>query len=290
VKVMITGAAGQVGRALLASVPPSLEARAFTRAQLDISDSEAVRAAVAGYQPALIINAAAYTAVDKAESEPQSAAAINAEGPGNLARAALAVAGCRLIHISTDYVFDGTGVQAYKPADPTNPVSVYGRTKLQGEQLVLGVLHERAVVLRTAWVYAATGKNFLLTMLRLMREHGAVRVVNDQHGTPTTAASIAGAIWAIAERPDIHGIVHWTDSGTASWYDFAVAIAEDGRAAGLLPGPVKVTGISTAEYPTAARRPANSALDTRDSLARVGLTPPPWRDNLRATLQELARA
>jgi dTDP-4-dehydrorhamnose reductase len=287
---MITGASGQVGRALVASVPPSLEARAFTRAQLDISDSDAVHAAVGSYRPALIINAAAYTAVDKAETESQSAAAINAEGPGNLARAALAVPGSRLIHISTDYVFDGTGVQPYKPTDPTNPVSVYGRTKLQGEQAVLAALRERAVVLRTAWVYGAEGKNFLLTMLRLMREHGAVRVVNDQQGTPTTAASIARAIWAIASRPDIHGIVHWTDAGTASWYDFAVAIAEEGRAAGLLPRPIKVTGISTAEYPTAARRPANSALDTRDTIARVGLTPAPWRDNLRATLQELSRA
>jgi dTDP-4-dehydrorhamnose reductase len=287
---MITGASGQVGRALVASVPPSVEAHAFTRAQLDISDSEAVSAAVSSYQPALIINAAAYTAVDKAESEPESAEAINARGPANLARAALAVPGCRLIHISTDYVFDGTGRQAYKPTDPTNPVSVYGRTKLQGEQAVLSALRERAVVLRTAWVYGAVGKNFLLTMLRLMREHGAVRVVSDQQGTPTTAASIARAIWAIAQRPDIHGIVHWTDAGTASWYDFAVAIADEAYAAGLLPGPAKVTGITTAEYPTAARRPANSALDTRDTVARVGLTPAPWRDNLRATLRELSRA
>lgn len=289
-KVMVTGASGQVGRALLGSVPPSVQARAFTRAQLDISDSEAVRLAVGSYQPALIINAAAYTAVDQAESEPEAAAAINAEGPSHLARAALAVIGCRLIHISTDYVFDGAGMQPYKPGDPTNPVSVYGRSKLRGEQGVLAALGERAVVLRTAWVYGPVGKNFLLTMLRLMREHGAVRVVDDQQGTPTSAASIARAIWAIAQRPDIHGILHWTDAGTASWYDFAVTIAAEARAAGLLPGPVKVTGIRTAEYPTAARRPANSALDTRETIARLGLTPPPWRDNLRATLQELSRA
>jgi dTDP-4-dehydrorhamnose reductase len=287
---MITGASGQVGRALVASVPPSIDACAFTRAQLDISDSEAVHAAIIEYQPALIINAAAYTAVDKAESEPQLAAAVNSEGPGNLARAALMAEGCRLIHISTDYVFDGTGVRAYKPADPTNPISAYGRTKLQGERTVLATLRERAVVLRTSWVYAVAGKNFLLTMLRLMRENGAVRVVNDQQGAPTTAGSIAAAIWVIAQRPDIHGVLHWTDAGTATWYEFAVAIAEEARAAGLLTGPVEVTGVSTDQYPTAARRPANSTLDTRDTTARVGLTPTPWRDNLRATLRKLSRA
>jgi dTDP-4-dehydrorhamnose reductase len=191
------------------------------------------------------------------------------------------------VHISTDYVFDGRAPTAYKPHDATNPVSVYGRTKLRGEQAVLEVLAERATILRTAWVYAPRGKNFLLTMLRLMRDRESVRVVADQHGTPTTADSIAGALWALADRPDIHGITHWTDGGRATWHGFAAAIAEDARAAGLLPATVQVLPISTAEYPTPARRPANSVLDCGELIARLGRHPAPWRANLRATLAQV---
>ncbi|HXL97707.1 MAG TPA: sugar nucleotide-binding protein, partial [Steroidobacteraceae bacterium] len=175
------------------------------------------------------------------------------------------------------------------PSDPPNPLSVYGRTKLAGEQAVLRALPKRAVVLRTAWVYAAHGKNFLLTMLRLMRERGAVRVVADQTGTPTATFSIARALWRIAELPRVHGILHWTDGGVATWYEFACAIAEDALAAGLLPQPASVTPIATKDYPTAAHRPANSVLDTREAVAQLGLTPEHWRRNLRATLTQLSR-
>jgi dTDP-4-dehydrorhamnose reductase len=290
VKVLITGASGQVGRALLQSAPVEIESRAFTHQELDISDEGCVREAVAAWQPALIINAAAYTAVDKAESEPELAAAINVEGPRHLAQAACSIPGCRLLHISTDYVFDGRATEGYRPSDPTNPLSVYGRTKLSGERAVLEVLRERAVVLRTAWVYAAQGKNFLLTMLRLMSERGAVRVVADQYGAPTAAASIARALWVISLRPDVHGILHWTDAGRASWYEFAQAIAEEGRAGGLLPDPVQVTPITSAEYPTAAPRPAYSVLDSAASIVQLGMTPTPWRVNLRATLNQLAHS
>jgi len=287
--VLITGASGQVGSALLCSVPPQTELRALTREQLDISDADAVRATVAAFRPQVIINAAAYTAVDKAESEPALAAASNAQAPRHLAEAAKSVEGCRLIHISTDYVFDGRATEPYKPNDPPHPLSVYGRTKLAGEQAVLEVLAERAVVLRTAWVYAAQGRNFLLTMLRLMRERGAVRVVADQKGTPTAAASIARALWRIAELPHVHGLLHWTDDGVASWYEFARAIAEDALAAGLLSQPVEVTPIATADYPTAAHRPTNSVLDTRESVAQLGIKPEHWRVNLRATLADISR-
>jgi dTDP-4-dehydrorhamnose reductase len=290
VKVLITGASGQVGRALLASVPTQMQLCALTRQQLDISDPDAVRREVASYQPALIINAAAYTAVDKAESEPERAGAINAEGPRHLAQAAHAIPDCRLLHISTDYVFDGSGTEPYQPGDRTNPLSVYGRTKLAGEHAVLEMLRERAVVLRTAWVYAAQGKNFLLTMLRLMRERGVVRVVADQRGAPTSADSIASALWAMARRPKVQGILHWTDAGQASWYDFAVAIAEEARAAGLLSTPVEVIPITTADYPTPAHRPANSVLDSRASIAQLGLTPAPWRVNLRTTIASILPA
>jgi dTDP-4-dehydrorhamnose reductase len=213
VRVLITGAAGQVGSALLASVPPETELQAVDLQQLDITDAGAVQASVEAWRPQVIINAAAYTAVDQAESEAPLAAAVNAQAPGHLARAAMRIEGCRLIHISTDYVFDGRASEPYQPGDPPNPLSVYGVTKLAGEQAVLEVLADRAVVLRTAWVYAARGRNFLLTMLRLMRERGAVRVVADQRGTPTAAASIARALWRIAELPRVQGLLHWTDGG-----------------------------------------------------------------------------
>jgi dTDP-4-dehydrorhamnose reductase len=288
-KVMITGASGQVGRALLASVPSHVDLRALTRAELDISDLGDVRAAVAVFRPEIIINAAAYTQVDKAESEPDLASSINAQGPGYLAQAALAIPGCRLLHISTDYVFDGVATVPYRPRDPPNPLSVYGSTKLTGENAVLATLRERAVVLRTAWVYAAEGKNFLLTMLRLMRERGSVRVVADQCGTPTTADSIARALWEIAQRPAVHGILHWTDAGDTTWHDFAVAIAAEARAVGMLSKPVQITPISTSDYPTAAHRPANSTLDCHESFTQLGFTPASWRTNLRATLANVAR-
>jgi len=289
VRVLITGASGQVGSALLGSTPPQIELRAPSRTELNISDARAVHAAVTAFQPQLIFNAAAYTAVDQAESEPFLADAINAQAPQYLAEAAQSLDGCRLVQLSTDYVFDGRAAEAHQPGDPPNPLSVYGRTKLAGEQAVLRALPKRAVVLRTAWVYAAHGKNFLLTMLRLMRERGAVRVVADQTGTPTATFSIARALWRIAELPRVHGILHWTDGGVATWYEFACAIAEDALAAGLLPQPASVTPIATKDYPTAAHRPANSVLDTREAVAQLGLTPEHWRRNLRATLTQLSR-
>jgi dTDP-4-dehydrorhamnose reductase len=290
VRVLITGASGQVGGALLRSLPTGIEVHAPARNALDVADARAVHAAVTAFEPELIVNAAAYTAVDQAESEPFVTDAINAQAPQYLAEAAHTLEGCRLIQISTDYVFDGRGAAPYRPGDATHPLSVYGRTKLAGEQAVLGVLGERAVVLRTAWVYSAQGSNFLLTMLRLMREHGVVRVVSDQRGSPTAAFSIARAVWKLAELPRLFGILHWSDAGIASWYEFACAIAEDALAAGLLSQPVEVTPITTADYPTAAHRPANSVLDTAASAAQLGLKPAPWRQNLRATLADLPRS
>jgi dTDP-4-dehydrorhamnose reductase len=286
--VLLTGASGQVGRALLVAAPAAAQLHALTHAQLDISDATAVGTAVHDFQPDIILNAAAYTAVDRAESEPALAQAINARGPRNLAEAARASPRCRLIHISTDYVFDGSSPEPYRPEDRPHPLSVYGRSKLEGEQAVFEVLAERAVVLRTAWVYAAQGKNFLSTMLRLMRERGEVRVVADQRGAPTAAASVARALWALALRADLGGVLHWTDAGVASWYQFACAIAEEGLAAGLLARAAQVTAITTSEYPTPAQRPANSVLDLSESAQRLALMPTPWRDSLRGVLAELA--
>jgi dTDP-4-dehydrorhamnose reductase len=287
-KVLICGASGQVGKALLQAPPADAQVQAFTHAQLDICDAAAVHSTIAAFQPQLVINAAAYTAVDRAEDEPALAEAINATGAANLARAVSAVPGGRLLHISTDYVFDGRSTRPYRTDDATHPESVYGRTKLQGEVAVRDTLGERAVVLRTAWVYAAQGKNFLLTMLRLMRERGAVRVVADQRGSPTTADSIASALWTLAHRPDVHGILHWTDAGADTWFGFASAIAQEAHAAGLLTTLPNVTAIATADYPTRAQRPANSVLDTASTVAVLRLTPAPWRINLRRTLASVA--
>jgi dTDP-4-dehydrorhamnose reductase len=277
-----------VGRALLAAVPDNFAAIGCAHGDLDVGAGQAVRDIVNRHRPALIINAAAYTAVDKAESEPEAAGRINSDGPRHLARAAREC-GCRLIHISTDFVFDGAASVPYRPDVATNPLSVYGRTKRDGERAVLEELPGQATVVRTAWVYAATGANFVNTMLRIMRANGGVRVVADQVGTPTAARFFAEALWRIAADPEIRGVHHWTDSGVASWYDFAVAIAEEGAPLGLVSPDVAVTPITTADYPTPARRPSYSVLD-KQSLAAHGLTPVHWRKRLRSVLKEIPRA
>lgn len=287
-KVLIAGAAGQVGRALVDSAPTPIEVVKCSHQNLDVADEGVVLSCVRLHAPDVIVNAAAYTAVDRAESEPELARRVNSDGPRYLALAAREV-GARLVHLSTDFVFDGASPIPYPPEAPTNPLNVYGVTKRAGEQAVLEVLPERSVVLRTSWLYAAQGSNFVRTMLRLMRANGAVRVVADQVGTPTAARSVAQAIWKITERPSVTGIHHWSDAGVASWYDFAVAIADIAELRGLLASAITVTPISTEEYPTAARRPRYSVLDKR-SLAVLGIAPVHWRRQLESVLGELGRA
>jgi len=286
VKVLITGAGGQVGRILSSGAPTGVEVLACGHKDLDIADASAVSDYVRLHAPDVIINAAAYTAVDRAESEPELARKGNADGPRHLATAAARAPGTRLIHLSTDFVFDGAASAPYRPEAATNPLSVYGATKLAGERAVLEELPGRSVVLRTAWVYAAEGANFVRTMLRVMKANGTVRVVADQVGTPTAARSLAETIWQLVAKPDVTGIHHWTDAGVASWYDFAVAIAEEGALLGLVPPDVTVTPIATAEYPTPARRPPYSVLD-KTSLTSLGLTPLHWRKRLRSVLGEM---
>jgi len=287
VRVVLTGASGQVGRALTLLAPAGVSVQGLTHAELDVTDADAVSRTLAQQRPDLIINAAAYTAVDRAEDEPERAQAVNADGPAYLARAARAH-GARLIHISTDFVFDGAASEPYTPQAPTHPLNVYGRSKRAGEERLLALAPGNALVLRTSWVYAAWGANFVQTMLRLMRERGAVRVVADQLGTPTSARSLARAIWQISARPELAGIHHWCDAGVTSWYEFALAIAEEGRRSGLLEKAVSVTPIGTDEYPSRARRPRYSVLDTR-SLAVLGAARP-WRAELTDVLRELAHA
>lgn len=289
-KALITGSGGQVGRALVVAAPAGVEVLALGHEDLDIGDESAVAACVERFAPDVIINAAAYTAVDKAEQEPDVARRVNEIGPLNLARAARASRRCRLIHVSTDFVFDGNSASAYAPDSPVRPLSVYGQTKLDGERRVREELGDAAVLVRTSWIYDATGRNFLRTMLRLMKERGAVRVVADQIGTPTAAHSVADVLWRFAQAPKVSGVFHWSDAGVASWYDFAVAIAEEAAAVGLLPATVEVTPIATVEYPTPAKRPAFSVLDKRGTVAALTITPVHWRTNLRRVLGEISRA
>ena len=289
-KVLITGAVGQLGRELVQTAPSAIEVVGYSRAELDITDSEQVKRKFAALGPDLVINAAAYTAVDQAESDRDAAFAVNAHGAGHVARAASDV-GCRVIHISTDFVFDGHQGSPYKPAGQTNPQSVYGASKLEGEQQVSVATAGRAVVLRTAWIYSSLGSNFVLTMLRLMRqdkETSEITVVADQVGTPTWAHNLAASIWLLADHPDLHGVYHWTDTGVASWYDFAVAIQEEAMARGLLTSTPPVRAISTAQRPAPAPRPSFSVLDKQDIEDAVpGLPKQHWRAALRDMLKEL---
>jgi dTDP-4-dehydrorhamnose reductase len=285
VKVLVTGAGGQLGRSLLATAPASMALLTTSHEELDIADADAVQAYVHKHSPELIMNAAAHTAVDRAETEPQLAQRVNSDGPRHLAAAARE-SGARLIHISTDFVFDGAASSPYRPDAATNPLSAYGRTKLGGEAAIREVLPENSLIVRTAWVYAAQGNNFVRTMLRVMKANGSVRVVSDQVGTPTAARGLAETLWKVAQEPGIRGIHHWTDAGVASWYDFAVAIAEEGAQLGLVPDDVSVTPIATSDYPTPARRPPYSVLD-KTSLLSIGFTPLHWRKRLRGVLEEM---
>lgn len=285
-RVLILGSGGQLGWELQRTRPAAWEVTALTRAECDVRAEPEVRRAVVAAAPDLIINAAAYTAVDKAETEKEAAFAVNALGAAHVARAARE-RGLRLVHLSTDFVFDGLGSRPYRPGDPENPLGVYGASKLEGEREVLRIGDRGAVVLRTAWLYSSHGANFVKTMLRLMRERNELRVVADQVGTPTWARGLADAIWEIAARPDVAGLCHWTDAGVASWYDFAVAIQEEAVAIGLLPKAAAILPITTEEFPTPARRPAYSVLDKSLLWRLLGTTAPHWRVSLRAMLQEL---
>jgi dTDP-4-dehydrorhamnose reductase len=284
VRVLVLGGGGQVASAVVAAAPAQHHVVARTRAELDIGDAQAVARALTDTAAEWLVNAAAYTAVDLAEDQPARAMAVNDTAVAVLAAAA-STAGCRLLHLSTDFVFDGQSNRAYLPDDQTNPLSVYGVSKLGGERRVLHA--GSGIVLRTAWVYAAAGRNFALTMLRLMREKEQVSVVCDQIGTPTWAAGIAAAIWGLMEAGAPGGVYHWTDLGVASWYDFAVAIQDEALARGLLSRAVPVIPISSAAYPTRARRPAFSVLDTASTRALIRVPARHWRHNLRTMLDDI---
>lgn len=285
-KAIILGAGGQLGCELQATAHKRITVVPANRAALDVTDESSVAKYLHAERPDVVINAAAYTAVDKAESEPELAHKINALAPGYIAQAANVI-GARLVHISTDFVFDGMASLPYRPDSATAPISVYGMTKREGEYAVMSHLpHTGFLILRTAWVYSAHGNNFVKTMLKLMRERKELRVVGDQIGTPTCTTSLARAIWCAIER-ELTGVHHWTDAGTASWYDFAVAIYEEARTLGILKDDVTIRQIATEDYPTPARRPAFSVLDKKSTWEALGQQPSHWRVHLRQMLQRV---
>jgi dTDP-4-dehydrorhamnose reductase len=283
IRALVAGSGGQLGQSLVRCAPDRLDVVPVAHRDLDITDRDTVRALVGEVEPALVINAAAYTAVDRAESDEERAAKVNRDAVGILADAAREV-GARFITVSTDFVFDGESGRAYRPDDRTNPINVYGRTKRDGEELA----GPEALVVRTSWVYAPFGQNFLLTMLRLMQERDELKVVADQIGRPTHAADLASAIWDLSGL-EATGVHHYANSGVASWYDFAVAIYEEATEIGLLATDLNIVPIATADYPTPAARPRFSVLDT-DSMQRLlGRPAPHWRSSLRRALTEIDR-
>ena len=287
-KLLVLGAAGQVGRELCRLTwPVGTAIVAIDRPGIDIAEPGAVIAALARERPDIVVNAAAYTAVDRAESEPDAAWAANCAGPANLATGC-AEAHIPFIHLSTDYVYDGSKAGPYREDDPVNPLGVYGKSKEAGDRAIREVLPEH-VILRTAWVYSAHGHNFVKTMLRLAAERPALRVVADQTGSPTSAADIAGAIQEIVRQIRAGNTrwstYHFAGAGAVSWHAFAKAIFAE--AAPWRGPPPSVEAITTADYPTPARRPLNSVLDCAKIGEAFGITPRPWREALAEIIREL---
>lgn len=295
-RILLLGGNGQVGFELLRSLAPLGEVVATTRSgQLpdgracetaDLSDPASLPGLVARFAPDLVVNAGAYTAVDRAEDEPELAFRVNAGAPAALA-GACARAGIPIVHYSTDYVFDGSGTRPYREADATAPLGVYGASKWAGEQAVRdsGAAHK---IFRLCWVYGPRGGNFLLTMLRLARERDLLRVVADQRGTPTPATWIADAtVRALQARPEASGTWHLAAGGQASWFDFASEIVARAAETGLIPRAPRVEAITTADFPTRARRPAWSVLDTSALAADFGIRLPDWRNGVTLCLGSL---
>jgi dTDP-4-dehydrorhamnose reductase len=278
VKVLLTGGSGQVGGALKEVLAPLGEVLAPRRDGLDLASADSILRVTRSFRPALIVNAGAFTAVDLAESQPGAAAAVNAEAPAILAAEAKRL-GAALVHFSTDYVFDGTKARPYVETDAPAPLNVYGRTKLEGER-ALARSGARHLILRTSWVYAAQGKNFMNTILRLAAERPELRVVDDQRGAPTSARAIALAVGQILEKDFESGLYHLTCQGETTWFGFARAILErrpPARMPALIPIP-------TRDYPTPARRPANSLLDNSKIFETFGIRLPDWESALAAEL------
>lgn len=279
-KVLITGSNGQLGTALARSKPDGVEIELSDLADLDLTDHAAILARISASRPDIVINCAAYTQVDKAESDAELAEKINAGAVASLV-AALTQTGGKLVQVSTDFVFDGKTHAAYVPGDKRNPLSVYGSTKAQGEDH----LRDQDILVRTSWLYGSGFPNFVNTMIRLMKERDELSVVADQFGAPTFTAGLADCLWGLIEK-QASGSFHHSDTGTASWYDFAVAIQEEALTLGLLDRKIKVAPIATSQYPTPAIRPSFSLLDCSATRSLLEAPAVHWRENLRTMLSE----
>jgi dTDP-4-dehydrorhamnose reductase len=292
IRALVTGSRGQVGADLVRVLAGRADVVAHDRATLDLADADAIRRTVREAEPQVIINAGAYTNVDRAEAETQAASVVNATAPGILGEEAKRL-GAVLVHFSTDYVFDGTKAAPYVETDATNPINAYGRTKLEGERAIerSGCAH---LILRTQWVYAPRGRNFLLTMLRLAATNPQVRVVDDQHGAPTSSRQIASAVAELVLERDperlraASGIYHATARGECSWFEFAQAIFEErSRQPGQAFTAPHLIAIPTREYPTPAKRPANSRLSNEKLATTFGVRLTGWREGLREVMSAL---
>jgi dTDP-4-dehydrorhamnose reductase len=289
IRLIVTGTQGQVVTAMQEQAPDDIEVVALGRPELDLADPHSISRALDDEVADVVVNAAAYTAVDKAESEEDLATRINGDGAGYVAAAARGL-GAPIIHLSTDYVFDGSLDRPYREEDPTGPIGAYGRSKLAGEYAVVDA-NPRYAILRTAWVYSPFGANFVKTMLRLGETRDKVNVVADQHGAPTSALDIADTIFEVARQmvadpsPQKYGVFHMAGADEATWAEFAAAVFEEAERYGR--APVKVVPIATADYPTPARRPANSRLDGARLARDYGITLPPWRQSLKPVVERL---
>ncbi len=291
-KVLITGKGGQLASELEQTAPDNIELLSFDEKQLDISNQAQVNDMILAHLPDLVINAAAYTAVDKAETNQEIAYAVNQKGSEYLAIICKEIK-AKLIHVSTDFIFDGEKTTPYQITDAANPINIYGDSKLQGDIKINEILGGQATIIRTAWVYSSHGNNFVKTMLRLMAEKEELGIVYDQVGTPTWAKGLAKMIWQLIEKPREYKnnepaqFFHYTDAGIASWYDFAVAIQELAIEKGMLAKPIPIYPIPASDYPTPAKRPSFSVLDKSDIEIATGIKMQHWRGQLSLMLDEL---
>ena len=284
-KIIVIGKSGQLAWELSQFSTLEQEVVCFGRDDVNLQDTAAITNTLNQHNATGVINASAYTAVDKAESDQENVYLVNETGAVNIANACKDI-GARLLHVSTDFVFDGTKHCPYTITDTPNPLGVYGASKLAGELGIQNVLPE-AVIVRTAWVYSTHGNNFVKTMLRLMQEKPQLGIVSDQIGTPTYAAGLAQWLWAVVGQGDIKGMYHWTDAGVASWYDFAVAIQELALEKGLLKQAIPILPIYAQQYPTPAKRPAFSVIDKTSAENDTGLHTVHWRKQLASMLEQL---
>lgn len=284
-KVLITGN-GQLANDLLDTCPESVALVHCPRSELDVTSPENCQQIVSKHNPDWIINAAAYTAVDKAESDQESAYSVNKQGVANLANCAKN-ARARLIHVSTDFVFNGNNCVPYKETDPTDPIGVYGASKLEGEKELLRILDD-GIVVRTSWVYSKHGNNFVKTMLNLMKTKEKLGVIVEQIGSPTWSAGFANTLWQMVQKNSSAGIYHWSDGGVCSWYDFSVAIQRQALELGLLDKAIPIQPIPTSAYPTPAARPNYSVMDKTKIEQELGISTVHWQTQLREMLLQLS--